>query len=63
MPPLEEGLDYYWDGDLMVFTAAYHLKRGSCCQSGCRHCPYGDRKDAESDLAPNNDARQKEKGS
>ncbi|MGA9667617.1 MAG: DUF5522 domain-containing protein [Terracidiphilus sp.] len=25
----------------MVFTAAYHLKRGSCCGSGCRHCPYG----------------------
>jgi hypothetical protein len=25
----------------MVFTAAYHLKRGSCCKSGCRHCPYG----------------------
>jgi hypothetical protein len=26
---------------LMVFTAAYHLKRGSCCKSDCRHCPYG----------------------
>lgn len=23
-----------------VFTEAYHLKRGYCCQSGCRHCPY-----------------------
>ena len=33
--------DYYFDGDLMVFTATYHLKRGSCCGSGCRHCPYG----------------------
>jgi Family of unknown function (DUF5522) len=33
--------DYYFEGSLMVFTAAYHLKRGSCCQSGCRHCPYG----------------------
>jgi hypothetical protein len=28
------------EGGLMVFTAAYHLKRGSCCGSGCRHCPY-----------------------
>ncbi|MHB2008182.1 MAG: DUF5522 domain-containing protein, partial [Acidobacteriaceae bacterium] len=18
-----------------------HRKRGYCCQSGCRHCPYG----------------------
>jgi hypothetical protein len=33
--------DYYFEGDLMVFTAAYHLKRGSCCKSACRHCPYG----------------------
>jgi hypothetical protein len=24
----------------MVFTEAYHLKRGICCGSGCRHCPY-----------------------
>jgi hypothetical protein len=23
-----------------VFTAFYHLKRGSCCNSGCRHCPW-----------------------
>ena len=28
--------DYYFEGALMVFTAAYHLKRGSCCGSGCR---------------------------
>ncbi|MGB6974833.1 MAG: DUF5522 domain-containing protein [Terracidiphilus sp.] len=32
--------DYYFEGPNMVFTAAYHLKRGSCCNSGCRHCPY-----------------------
>jgi hypothetical protein len=25
----------------LVFTEAYHRKRGHCCQSGCRHCPYG----------------------
>ncbi len=23
-----------------VFTAASLLARGSCCASGCRHCPY-----------------------
>jgi hypothetical protein len=33
--------DYYFDGPYMVFTAAYHLKRGECCGSHCRHCPYG----------------------
>ena len=24
----------------MVFTAHFLLKRGYCCNSGCRHCPY-----------------------
>ena len=39
--PLEEG-DYYLNEDgLMVFTAQYHLKRGFCCGSKCKHCPYG----------------------
>jgi hypothetical protein len=38
---LEAG-DYYFDGPNLVFTAAYHLKRGFCCGSGCRHCPYCD---------------------
>ena len=25
---------------LFVITAAEHVRRGSCCDSGCRHCPY-----------------------
>ncbi len=32
--------DFYFDGPYLVFTAAYHLKRGFCCNSDCRHCPY-----------------------
>lgn len=24
-----------------IFTEKFHLKRGYCCKSGCRHCPYG----------------------
>lgn len=33
--------DYYFDTNgLMVFSRAYHLKRGYCCGNGCRHCPY-----------------------
>lgn len=24
----------------IVFTEAYHLKRGYCCENNCRHCPY-----------------------
>ncbi len=33
--------DFYVENGCVVFTAAYHLRRGSCCESGCRHCPYG----------------------
>jgi Family of unknown function (DUF5522) len=40
VPAIEPG-DYYMEGANMVFTAAYHLKRGYCCGSKCRHCPYG----------------------
>ncbi len=32
--------DFYYDGPYLVFTAQYHLRRGFCCNSGCRHCPY-----------------------
>ena len=28
---------------LFVLTAAYLEERGSCCDQGCRHCPYIDR--------------------
>ena len=41
--------DFYWEKGLMVFTEAYHKKRGYCCESGCRHCPYGFRKEAPGD--------------
>lgn len=34
--------EYYLSPEgYIVFTEAYHLKRGYCCKSGCRHCPYG----------------------
>jgi hypothetical protein len=39
-PALVEGEDFYFEDELMVFTAAYLLRRGYCCGSGCRHCPY-----------------------
>lgn len=37
-------IDYYIENGLWVFTAWHHLKRGTCCKSGCRHCPYGFKK-------------------
>jgi hypothetical protein len=34
--------DFYMTTEgFMVFTEAYHLRRGYCCKNGCRHCPYG----------------------
>lgn len=38
---LVEGIDFYYENGLMVFTAEYLKKREYCCGSGCRHCPYG----------------------
>jgi hypothetical protein len=32
--------DFYIENGLYIFTEAYHLKRGTCCQNGCRHCPW-----------------------
>ena len=39
---LVEGLDYYFEGGLMVLTARFLRNRGYCCGNGCRHCPYSD---------------------
>jgi Family of unknown function (DUF5522) len=38
---LIEGIDYYVEKGFVVFTAHYLRNRGYCCESGCRHCPYG----------------------
>ncbi|HEX8325474.1 MAG TPA: DUF5522 domain-containing protein [Tepidisphaeraceae bacterium] len=42
--PLIEGEDYVVENGRWVFTAAFLLRRGYCCESGCRHCPYRGRK-------------------
>ncbi len=34
--------DFYTTPDgFIVFTEVYLSKRGYCCKSGCKHCPYG----------------------
>ena len=38
---LVEGRDYTVEAGYWVFTAEYLRRRGYCCRSGCRHCPYG----------------------
>ena len=39
---LRAGADTYVDpgSGLTVLTAAFLARRGYCCDSGCRHCPY-----------------------
>ena len=39
---IKENEDYYYNEQgYKVFTEKFHLKRGYCCKSGCKHCPYG----------------------
>ena len=41
MSEVKEDEDFYInDKGQFVFTEAYHLKRGVCCENGCRHCPF-----------------------
>ncbi|MCO6045782.1 DUF5522 domain-containing protein [Aeoliella sp. ICT_H6.2] len=45
----DDSRDYYIEQGRVVFTAGYLLRRGKCCGSGCRHCPY---RQSDSDSAP-----------
>ena len=38
----QEKKDYYIDAKTgaKVMTEYFLIKRGFCCSSGCRHCPY-----------------------
>ncbi|TGE15289.1 hypothetical protein E5J99_12995 [Hymenobacter elongatus] len=50
--PLQPG-DYYLSPEgFMVFTEQYHLRRGFCCKSRCRHCPWGFATDEKRAPAP-----------
>jgi hypothetical protein len=48
--PADEEADFYREGPYLVFTEKFLRKRGYCCESGCRHCPYGFRKDVRGDV-------------
>ncbi len=37
---LIEFVDYQIEDGNYVFSPWYHLKRGYCCGSGCRNCPF-----------------------
>lgn len=44
----KEGDYYKTEQGFIVFTEQYLLRRGYCCRSGCRHCPYGYDKNTDS---------------
>lgn len=44
---MEENVDFYIENGYYVFTEQYHLKRGYCCKSGCRHCPWSYKKESK----------------
>jgi hypothetical protein len=33
-------IHYYIEDTRVVFTALYHIQRGSCCGNKCLHCPF-----------------------
>lgn len=41
------GVDYYIERNRWVFTEEYLRKRGFCCFSNCRHCPYKPEKEPD----------------
>lgn len=62
MKPNLDPEDYYLSEEgFIVFTEKYHLKRGHCCQSGCRHCPYGyNKKSGRFDKKKDDDEKSKQ---
>ncbi len=44
-----EGEDFYFENDLMILTGSFLLKRGYCCDNGCRHCPFVEREGKNSE--------------
>ena len=42
---IDDKNDIYFDPEtgFAVLTAEFLLKRGYCCGSGCRHCPYDEK--------------------
>ncbi|MCB9257367.1 MAG: cysteine-rich CWC family protein [Chitinophagales bacterium] len=38
---LKENIHFYYEDSFLVFKELYHIQRGYCCKSNCRHCAYG----------------------
>jgi len=51
--PVDEP-DFYMENGFVVFTESFLRKRGFCCRSGCRHCPYGFSRDTKPETESSN---------
>ena len=38
---MSDALSYEDEFGNTIFTSEFYKRRGSCCKSGCLHCPYG----------------------
>lgn len=47
-----EYIDYYLEHGRIHFTKEYLEKRGTCCGSDCRHCPYDEKVKGNNSLKP-----------
>lgn len=52
MKSFVEGLDYYIEDNLIVFTEHFLIKRGPCCGKKCKNCPYVDNIKGSTELRP-----------
>lgn len=54
MKKLVKDIDFYINEEgLYVFTEKHHKERGYCCKNGCKHCPYGFKKQTDKkDISP-----------
>jgi hypothetical protein len=45
-PPVDGGcgLDFYIENGKYIWTEHFLRERGFCCECGCRHCPWGFKK-------------------
>jgi len=52
---LVEGTDYTVENGRMVLSREFLLRRGHCCNSRCKNCPYRTAADQDNSIYTNED--------
>ena len=42
---------YFSEEGFIIFTEAYHRKRGYCCNNNCKHCPWKSKKPTDANAS------------